>query len=342
MQVATENARTFTEGVLPLIARHLGDSLGVPTRLRQFASGHRDLCVPLQAPPRSVAKCSVVQWDYWSKKFESFHDRKGTFQYWSGKAPYRGSSLVHREDLEHFTSETVDADWSCNIGAIVGLSASRSDLEKFTTLDELAETDFPEMLHPVSEDKIRENLKRYSYYSEFSGITDAQKRSGQFCRYMWDEGRVYLANSVDMHPIIAARYIARRLQIPITLYGRLHTHSINVDAARSLTDDFDIYTMPGPSAYVAFSDAMDMFGAPFGVYGLPRGVLVSKGEGMTRYLGGSSGFLNREERDGQDVRLILLPREDELAMSVSKVFREAGLFDARRFILDTARRQAKA
>lgn len=334
MQVATE-------GALPFIARNLGDSLGVPTRLRQFVAGHRDLCVPLQVPPRSVAKDNVVQWDYWSREVGSLHDRKGTFQYWGGKAPYRGASLVHREDLEHFTSETVDADWSCDIRAIVGLSASRSDLENFMTLDELAETHFPEMLHPVSEDKVRENLKRHSHYSEFSGITDAQKRSGQFCRYMWDDGRVYLANTVDMHPIIAARYIARRLQKPITLYGTLHTHSINVDAACSLTDDFDIYTMPGPSAYTAFSDAMHMFGAPFGVYGLPRRVLVGKGGKITRYLGDSSGFLNMQERNDQDVRLILLPREDELAMSVSKVFREAGLFDAGRFILETARRQAK-
>lgn len=331
-----------TEGALPFIARNMGDSLGVPTRLRQFVSGHRGLCVPLQTPPRSVAKRSVVQWDCWNREVGSSHDRKGTYQYWSGKAPYRGGSLLHREDLEHFTTETVDEGWSCDIGAIVGLSASRSKLEKFVTLDELAETEFPGMLHPVSEDKIRENLERYSYYSEFSGITDAQKRSGHFCRYMWDEGRVYLANSVDMHPLIAARYIARRLGKPITLYGALHTHSINVDAARSLTNDFNIYTMPGPSAYVAFLDAMDMFGAPFGVYGLPRGVLVDKGKGMTPFPGSSVGFRTMDESEAQDVRLILLPRDDELAMRVSKVLREAGLFDAGRFMLETARRQTAA
>lgn len=309
-----------TEGTLPFIARNLGDSLGVPTRLRQFVARRRDLCVPLQAPPRSVAMGSVVRWDHWNRESSSLYDRKGTFQYWGGKEPHSGASSVHREDLEHFTSETVDADWFCDIRDIVGLSASRSRLERFITLDEVAETDFPEMLHPVSEDKIRENLGMHSFYSESSGITDAQKRSGQFCRYMWDEGRLYLSNTVDMHPVIAARHIAGRLGKRITLYGTLRTHSINVDAARSLTDDFDIYTMPSPSAYVDFLDAMNLYGAPFGVYGLPRGVLADKAEGA---------------------KLILLPRENELAMGVSRVLRDAGLFDAGRFILEAARRQAK-
>ena len=329
-----------TEGVIPFLARNLGDSLGVPTRLRQFVAQHRDLCVPLQAPPRSVASGGVVRWNHWDRAAGSPHEKAGTFQYWSGKAPHRGASQVYREDLERFATETLDADWSCDIRDVVGLSASRADLERFLTLDEMAETEFPEMLHPVSEDKIRENLGKLSFYSESAGLTDAQKRSGQFVRYMWDGGRVYLANSVDMHPIIAARHIAGRLGKRVTLYGTLSTHSINVDAARSLMDEFDVYTMPNSSAYMAFSDAMDMFGAPFGVYWLPEGVFFDKGEGMTRYLGHSIGFRTMEEAGGQDVRLILLPRGNELAVSVSKVLREAGLFDAGRFILEAARSQA--
>ncbi len=83
-----------------------------------------------------------------------------------------------------------------------------------------------------------------------------------------------------------------------------------------------------------------MFGAPFGIYGLPRGVLCDTGQGMTRYRGGSFGSSSLEESTNRDVRLIFLPRKDKLAMRVSEVLRKASLFDAGRFILETALRQA--
>lgn len=312
------------------LARNLGDSFGVPARLRQFVADHHDLCVPLRAPPESVAAGDVVRWQWWDKR---------ELQYWRGPAPYYGATTVDRDDLNHFVIETVDDNWSCEIRDVVGLSASRANLSKFHTLDELAETVFPGMLHPASERKIRELLKKYNYYNEVSGITDPQKRSGRFWRYMWDGGRVHLANSVDMHPLVAARYIAGRIGVPVRLYGKLHTFRINLSAALSLTADFDIYTMPGPSAYVDFGEAMRMFGAPYGVYSLPCGVLFDAGRGMTRYRGSGAVYDSLEDHRYQSVDLILLPRADKLAMRVSSVLRQAGLFDAGRFILETAHGQ---
>ena len=168
--------------------RIIGDSLGLPIRLHHFASEQPGLRVSLQTPPRSVAiGNSVVELGkIGAGKFYPAREVKGQLQYWSGRRPYYGSSMVRRDDLEHFTAKTVSEAWSCDqrLRACPLLQGAPGEIYGF--LDELAESEFPEMLRPITEEKIGELLQRQSYYREFSGITDAVKQSGRFERFMWD------------------------------------------------------------------------------------------------------------------------------------------------------------
>jgi hypothetical protein len=301
---------------LRFVARAVGDSLGMPTSAQQFVNSHQDILrVPLQSPPRSVAGDRLVWWDRWPYSYRlSSSYPHGTIQYRAGRG---GGDFVPLDSLKNFTTETVTEKWSCDIRDIDGITASRSHLHNFTTLDELAEKDFPTYLSPLTVEQVDDLLGKNSFYSEVRNITNEETSSARFHRCMWDNGRIYLMNHTDMHPLIAARYIAGRLGQRITLHGTLHTCRINVEAAQSLIDAFDIYTMQSPQPFVDFLEMMRVFDAPFGFYGVPYGLGV----------------------DVEKANLILLPRDNKRSMRVSSVLRDAGVFNAGLFIMTTALQQ---
>ena len=265
-----------------------------PSSLHAVLKSQPNLSAPLNPPAQTVALDSVVRRHEWGG---SSHDWNcGELRGWHHEHDTYNSFNVGREDLRTFGSCNVTEGWECDIQDVVGLANSKSVLANFDTLDRMIETDFPELITPITADKLRTNLA----HDEIR-ILNREKTTDCFYRHLWD-GRVFLVNGGGSRHFAAARYIAARLGTPVPLRGTLRTYAINEMAVASLQRDFEMFVIDdSPNGGRAFHDAMKRFRAAYLWRSLPRPYL---------------------ERIA-----IFLPRRDARSMKVSAVLREAGFFD---------------
>lgn len=298
------------QDVLRSIVDSFGASIGQPIRLQRFVAQAQELQMRLDKPAQTIAIRSVVGWHHWCGVLDN--QKMGAVQYWEPCGDFYGTRIVHIPDLERITEKITSKNWSCDIQDVAGLKASKSKLETFSTLDGMVLANSPDMILPISDEKLRENLAHQEIR-----ILPQHGGSDYFTRHMWNNGRIFLMNDGGSHHFAAARYIAARLQRPISLSGTLHTYTIRRDAVDSLLHNFDLHVIPKSEAYISIKELMQAFRAPFGVYGLPRPY---------------------EEA----ANLILLSRSHPRSVRVSKVLREAGLCDFGRFLMHVAVQQVPA
>jgi hypothetical protein len=203
---------------------------------------------------------------------------------------------LYRPELADFGCCETTEQWTCDIQNVVGVSASKSELDKFASLDDMVEKNSPEMINEISEAKLCKNLA----HSEIR-IFHNSDTSDHFARYQWD-GRVFLMNSGGSHHFAAARYIASRIAQQVPLKGKLRTYSINDAAVGILCRDFDVYAISDEEEISnRFHDAMESFKATY--------------------------LLHDMLRPHNKAKVILLPKNDARSVRVSKALREAGVTD---------------
>lgn len=285
--------------------------MGHPVTLLRLLDECPSLRIHLIEPKADIAARSVVQWHNWGDSSEHFKRRlrRGTlfgWRYFSGE--YR-SFEIHRAELEHFGRCEINDYWTCDIQTVVGFSSSKSELEKFSSLDDMVETNSREMIDALTEEKLCQNLA----HNEIR-ILHHEQTSDHFARHRWD-GRVFLINNGGSHHFAAARYIAARIERQVPLCGALHTYSIDPIAVDSLQTDFDMFVIPDNNvdASNGFHDAMRAFHATYFWIPLPRPY--------------------------ENARVILLPKQEIRSAKVSAVLRAAGLFDFGKYLTSLIKRQ---
>lgn len=280
-------------------------------RLLHLIDENPSMCVQLTAPEQVIDANKVVQWQDWGGHSMDHwpHRKRGTMLGWKQSAGGYSSFESHRPEFENFGRCEVEDQWSCDIQDVTGLSSSKSNLEKFTSLDSMVETNSREMINEITEDKLHENLA----HGEIR-ILHRDSTSDHFARYRWD-GRTLLMNSGGSHHFAAARYIASRINRRVPLHGRLHTYSISPLALGALLRDFDMFAISDDAAISnGFHNAMMMFRATYLWQHLPRPY--------------------------EHARAILLPKHERRSMRVSRALREAGMFDIGAHLLALTDRQA--
>ncbi|MBN3846965.1 hypothetical protein G3N58_09005 [Paraburkholderia sp. Ac-20342] len=213
---------------------------------------------------RSVRFADLVEWHEWgSARCNSHGEEPGTVHGWKrSRYGYESTSLSLLADFA--LTSRVDS-WRCDIQDVHGLSASKSNLSNFNSLDDLVETNSREMIPSIDRIWLDKNLAHHE-------IRILQGPSGGdfFSRCQWD-GRLYLRNSGGSHHFSAARYIAKRIGVKIPLEGQLYEHSLNPVVVQDLITRFEILAIPEDWSHDHdFHKLLRLSGASYYWKALPR------------------------------------------------------------------------
>jgi len=210
-----------------------------PVPLTSVISKESEFRALFERPEETIAHESVERWRQWGES-DFFFDKRGTkkWEYCDklrryAKSPPRSSvfsDLVTRKTNENF---------ECDIQDITGMSNSKSDLTRFTDLDELAETNSQDFITPCSQEKLDENLR----WPEIR-ILRQENSSDWLQRYQWND-RIFLINDGGSHHFAAARYIAKCLKppVPVPISAKLDTYEINREVLKNLLRKFDLFVI---------------------------------------------------------------------------------------------------
>ena len=269
----------------------------------------RDSNVP--EPAQNINASSVVRWDHFGQAALEDWPRRRPSQLrgWRTSGGYFESFALERLEFDQLCQRSVQSNWQCDITTVDGFSASKSDLKAFRTMDEMVETNSPELINAITPEKLAENLA----HDEIR-IIHSDSNTDYFARFAWD-GRLFLMNSGGSHHFAAAKHIATRLNRAVTLSGELQTYSLNEMAIASLLRDFEMFVIADePEIHNEFYEAMRHFEATWLWAQMPY-----------PYVDGC--------------RAILLPRSEARSMRVAKALREAGVLDLGNHLVGICARQ---
>lgn len=280
----------------------LRTSLGHPARVEEWAAGiHKMSKQPMYLTSSTIRTTDVVRWD---RLGECEHAQelgttdRGVLRGW-GLGPTGSYESIEQKSapLKNLIVETTTKDWVCDIQDVQGLSASKSDLGRYDTMESFATENCTGLLDEPSAKAINENMAWYEVR-----ITDPAGPD-HFCRYDWD-GRAFLVNSGGSHHFAAARQMAQEIGQAVPLTGRLKTYGFNQPAVASLRQHFEMFAVPSdPVLENEFWDGMKAAGASYFPLPLPS------------------------EFYSAPMKAILLPRSDPQSMKVAKILRTAGFWN---------------
>jgi len=295
--------------LLTTIVDGLRENFGQPATLLRLLQTTPELRVELPTQPQSIAATSIVRWHELAMPLPLGWPRRnpGVLSGWRAAGGYYDSFTVTRQEYTHLGSRD-EIEVELDISEINGLSASKSDLTAFQTLDQMVETNSREMIDELSETKLAKNLAHRE-------IRILHGNSDYFARYLWD-GRTFLMNNGGSHHFAAARYLASRLNQRVPLRGRLHVYALNSAPVAALRREFEMFVISNKASVGnAFSDAMRSFQSTWLWHPMPRPY--------------------------EHTRAILLPRSEKRSMRVAKALREAGVLDLGAYLTDLVAHQVE-
>lgn len=238
-----------------------------PEKLLKAIKEYPDFLPQLAEVPRSIHEESIVKWHEWGERRYGFDAYSNSMMLcWSFKNGYYESFCLAMPEFDSFGQCEEIPQWECEIQDIAGLSCSKSELHRFTNLDNLVETNSPEMINEITAEKLQKNLA----HKEIRIIHESNNTSDHFSCYLWDK-RIFLSNSGGSHHFAAARYIASRIKQKVRLKGKLKNYSINPKSMDALCKKFSIFVISdGSQESLLFNDAMGAFRATYGWRSLPR------------------------------------------------------------------------
>jgi len=294
------------------VLNYIQHKLGEPAELRALLKKYSGFAATLEQPPQSIAASSVVKWHEWGQSYSGHRFGAGEITGWCySEGRYSGYRVKRKEFIEFGSCERIET-WQCDIQDVVGLSASKSPLQDFESLDRMVETRSREMIEPITREKLSENLA----WGEIR-ILNRKNSSDYFTRYSWD-GRVFLMNDGGSHHFSAARYISSRLHVPVPLRARLYIYEVNENAVAGLKRDFEMFVVGWTVATTnAFYEAMKNFRAGYLWKRLPP------------------------PYEDKEQCVIFLPKSDARSMKIASVLHQAGFFDLSKHLDKLIDRQVK-
>lgn len=266
------------------------EACGDPATLRELLELNPMISVPLEESSKSIDLRKIVRWHDWG---DAPTERRVIGWRFDGY-DYR-SFYLEDEYFRGFGSSQVTEGWMCDIQDVVGLAHSKTELSEYHSLDSMVEAKSPEMITPISHEKLNTNLG----WPEVRIMRD--KSSDYFIRYEWD-GRLFLVNSGGSHHFAAARYVASRLGVRVPLKAKLYSYSINQMAVQKIRRDFEVFAISHQSKiFLEFQDAMRNYRVTY--------------------------FWRRLPMPHHDQDAVLLPRAESRSMKVAAILKAAGAFD---------------
>lgn len=292
--------------ILSFFTDAINESCGHPAKLLRLLAERPDIHVPIAPASDCIASGSVVRWHELGLAPATDWPRRehGDLLGWKASGHHYGSFFAHRPEFAQLGRKTVVDDWTCDIQQVHGFSASKSDLTKFRSMDEMVECNSRELIAEVSQEALTRNFSH-------SEIRIVRPSTSDFFKYHEWDGRLFLMNDGGSHHFAASKYIAKRIGMPVRLLARLHTYSLSPAAIVSLRRDFDIFLISDEAAIsVAFHAAMESFRATWLWTHVPRPY--------------------------EHTKAILLPKEERRSRCVAQALRKAGIVDLGAYLDDLA------
>lgn len=295
--------------ILRKIFDGIQEDLGVPARLHRLIESTPELRVQLQEPARNIDANSVVNWDSWGATGRGIWDRgaPGRLQGWKAASSDYISIDLAMPYLKNIGFCRKIESWTCEIQDVHGFSSSKSILADFKSMDEMVERNSRSMIDEITNEKLQQNLE----HDDIRIIH--HPNNDHFSKHLWD-GRVFLRNGGGSHHFAAARYIAKRLNKPVSLTGSLYVYGLNEDSVRGLCSDYEIFAISDKDSISnEFHASVRSFGATYLWHILPK-----------QY---------------HEIRAIFLPRNESRSMKVAKALRNSNNFDLGNYLLQICLRQ---
>jgi hypothetical protein len=284
----------------------VGESLGRPLTLERWidalpSSELREAI--LHEAKECIDEARVTRWDRFgsAQAHGGLHGRgelHGWRQGWGGQ--YSAISIVVPA-LAGLCERQEIPRWECDLQAIAGMSASKSDLHRYNSMDDFAKDRCRVLIEPITEATLEQRLD----WTEIR-VLHQPGTTDHFVQYGWD-GRIFLRNSSGSHHVAAARYLAGRLGRRVPITSKLVRYSIDATSVAVLRRDFEIFALPiGSLLLNGFFDGMQAFEAPY--YWLPLPM------------------------PHRQATAIFLPRKDRRARIVARTLARRGLFDLGAFL----------
>lgn len=271
-------------------------SLGHPIHIERFLATTPNFKPAAPAAAPSIALSSVPQWHKLGESRRSGGRPSAghtALRHW-----HRDGSAYHSfngscPSLANLVKRVVVDKWTCDLQDLHGFAASKSELKKFASTDDMVETNSREMIEDVSMAGLQENLAHRDIQ-----VLSPNSGSDWLQVHQWD-GRMFVVNDGGSHHLAAAKYIAARIQAPVALSAPLHYYAFDPDAVAALRAEFDVYIV---NRHCEESNAFFKAGEDTGVTWLWH-------EMPEPYAG---------------AKAVVFPREDSLSMRVSQAFKDVG------------------
>lgn len=212
--------------------------------------------------------------------------------------------------------------YECDISAIQGFTCSKSNLSEFDSIDKMIITNRPGMIAECT----NEVLRRHLQWPEIRIINQVDS-SDSLVFHAWD-GRLFLSNSGGSHHFAAARYIAGKLDEKVTIQGRL---KINYLCPDTISDFNDKYASVAINLPYEFRREFITLVLNCGIQPLTSNIPCSS-------------LLSIEFGDEAKTRrgtILLLPKDEPIAVKVHSILVDAGLVDFGLYISDLIDKQNK-
>ncbi|WP_275235216.1 DUF6685 family protein [Pantoea ananatis] len=241
-----------------------------------------------------------MYWHEWMYCDLAYHARKYHLDYRTPGAEKRRLEMksIYMPDVEHMIQEELIPVHELDITEIGGISASKSQQHDIVDIDEFPLFRCKDYLEPITAAHLKENMDHGEIRLDDMHFKD----------FTWTQRRIYWINAGGSHHLASARHQAIRLNIPVTLQGKMTRLRVDSECIRRLRSRWDMYLVPKDEVFGAFFKAMNAFMCPFGHSELPR------------------HFHNPSDpNDG--LRVIWLLKESPKASAVARVLKDNGFPD---------------
>lgn len=268
-----------------------------------FEQNKKFIIKQLNENTKNVALSSVTRWHDW-QDIDSYysHCSYGVAKGWVYKNRRYQFRELRLDEFKFFgICETIE-NWECEIQDITGLSASKSELRNFSSLDEMVETNSKEMIFPINHEKLEQNLNWREVRIFHKNSSDS------LVTHAWDK-RIFLANSGGSHHFASARYQAKRLNKKIPIKGKLKSYRINENSVDSLIKQFEMFVIPNHHDFTHnFHELMEFFKVDYFIRYLP-------------------------EPYKHNYCVLLLPRGNKYSMKTAEILKKNKLFNFGLFLI---------
>ncbi|MGX9221914.1 DUF6685 family protein (plasmid) [Massilia varians] len=301
--------------LIQTITDHVRESLGHQVRLRRVLGERPELKASVLAPENNIDMDRVPRWHQMGTSpgllsLAGGRTSGAELRGWRREGTQYRSFTESCPALAELTTKSTLNTWFCDLQDLHGFGNSKSDLKSLSSTDEMVEKNSREMIEDVSLAGLHANLAHRDIR-----VTGERAGTDYFVMHQWD-GRMYLANDGGSHHLAAAKYIAARIDAKVPLYARLHYYAVDRHAVGLLRSTYDTYLVK-----------MD-----------PNNAAPSNELFEALQSGGVTWLSHELPAPYEGTRAVFLPRDNEVSMRASQLFREAGFVDLGQHLQEVANR----